>query len=154
MDSPIGSTTVGGQEPDAVRPQYDFFVSYTQVDEPFATWIVHWLELARYHVIYQKRDFRPGDNFVLRMHDATRAARKTIMVLSKSYLDASFPKSEWASVFAQDPVGTQRRLIPVRVEHCTPDGLLKPLIYIDLVNLSDELARVTIVCSCALSRFP
>jgi hypothetical protein len=131
-----------GKEPDPIHAQYDFFISYNQHDEPHAEWIRHWLEVARYRVIYQKRDFRPGENFVLKMHEASIAARKTIMVLSKDYIDASFPQSEWAAAFAKDPKGTQRKLIPIRVKDCTLDGLLKSLIYIDLVNTSNEIEAV------------
>lgn len=126
-------------EPEPVRPKHDFFVSYTSVDQAYAMWITHWLELAQYRVIYQKRDFRPGENFVLRMDDALKTARKIIMVLTDDYVDAPFPQSEWASMFAQDPQGMQRKLIPVRVKRCALKGLLKPLIYIDLADLSDEL---------------
>lgn len=142
MSTSPGRPRAGKMEPDAVRAQYDFFISYNKTDEPHAEWIAHWLEIAGYEVIYQKRDFRPGENFVLKMHDASIAASRTIMVLSKSYLDASFPQSEWAAAFAQDPKGMQRKLIPVRVKVCKPDGLLRDLIYIDLADEPDEISAV------------
>jgi hypothetical protein len=80
MSNGAGVPSVTVPPAEAQRPQFDFFISYTQADEDFAIWIADWLELARYQVTYQKGEFRPGENFVLRMQDATRAAKKTILV--------------------------------------------------------------------------
>ena len=41
----------------------------------------------------------------------------------------------------QDPTGTKRLLIPIRIEDVQPDGLLAPLIYIDLVGLLETVAK-------------
>jgi TIR domain-containing protein len=129
------------------RPKDDFFVTYTEEDEGWATWISWWLERVQYRVIYAKWDFRPGENFVLRMNDAARNARKTIMVLSEKYLEAHFIQPEWASRFASDPTGMGKELIPIRVKPCTPTGLLKPLIFIDLVGVESELEAVITLLS-------
>jgi hypothetical protein len=142
MSTLPGSTPAGGTVPAVVRPQIDFFISYNHHDEEYAEWIGHWLEVARYEVRYQKRDSRPGENFILKMNDASKAARKTIMVLSAHFIDADFPQSEWAAALAQDPKGTQRKLIPVRVKDCKLEGLLKPLIYVDLLDIPSELDAV------------
>jgi TIR domain len=120
----------------------DFFVTYTKVDEEWASWISWWLERVQYKVIFDQWDFRPGHNFVLKMHDAARSARKTIMVLSNAYLEAQYTQPEWAARFASDPTGMQRNLIPVRVGHCEPTGLLKGLVYVDLVGIESELEAV------------
>ncbi len=48
----------------------DFFISYTGVDEKAAVWIAWQLEANGYTVLIQKWDFRPGHNFILRMHEA------------------------------------------------------------------------------------
>src|SRR5947207_2431701 len=96
-----------------VRAPDDFFITYTAVDESWAEWIAWWLESAGYQVVFQKWDFRPGQNFVLKMQEAAQTAKRTIMVLSDSYLEAQFTQPEWAARFAQDPTGVGRLLIPV-----------------------------------------
>src|SRR5687767_276546 len=113
----------------------DFFISYTAVDEKWAVWIAWWLELAGYRVLIQAWDFRPGDNFVLRMHHAARVANRTIIVLTPAFLEALFTQPEWAAAFSLDPTGSARKLVPVRVEACRPDGLLQQLVYLDLVGI-------------------
>jgi hypothetical protein len=118
----------------------DVFVSYNKNDQRWAEWIAWLLEEEGYRVVIQAWDFRPGGNFVLAMHEATRA-RHTVAVLSPSYLAAEYTHPEWAAAFAADPRGIERKLIPMRVGRCRPDGLLGPIIYVDLVDLGEEEAR-------------
>ena len=123
----------------------DFFVSYTSADKTWAEWIAWQLEGAGYSVVIQAWDFRPGENFVVEMQTAAAEAERTLLVLSDDYLKSSFGRSEWAAAFAQDPTGAARRVVPVRVKPCEPDGLLRAIIFVDLVGLSDEDARTRLL---------
>lgn len=123
----------------------NFFISYNKADKNWAEWIAWTLEEQGYSVVIQAWDFRPGENFVLKMEAATTDTQKTIAVLSDNYLKAEFTQPEWAAAFAQDPQGEKRILIPIRVAECTPPKLQKPIIYIDLVGLSEEAAREAII---------
>lgn len=116
----------------------DFFVSYTAVDEERATWIADVLRGAGYSVLIQTQDFPPGSNFVLGMQQALQSSDRLIAVLSSDYLRARFTRAEWASVFAVDPEGIGRKLIPVMVQQCEPDGLLGQLVQIRIHDF-DEL---------------
>jgi hypothetical protein len=124
-----------------------FFVSYNGRDKQWAEWIAWILEEAGYSVIIQAWDFRPGSNFVLEMQNATVQAEKTIAVLSSNYLNAAYTHPEWAAAFAQDPKGEKRTLIPIRVAECEIKGLLRPIIYTDLVNLSEAEARDAVLAA-------
>ncbi len=127
---------------DAAR---DFFISYAHADQGWAEWIAWQLEEAGYATILQAWDFHSGGDFVLDMDRATKQARRTIAVLSPDYLDSRFTPSEWATAFRRDPKGEQGLLVPVRVRPCTVEGLLGPIVYIDLVNLDEQAARVTLL---------
>ncbi len=118
----------------------DFFISYNKADKAWAEWIAWTLEEARYSVVIQAWDFRPGGNFVLKMQEAAAETLRTIAVLSEDYLSAEYTYPEWAAAFARDPKGEQRVLIPIRVKKCKPEGLLASIIYIDLVGHSEEEA--------------
>jgi hypothetical protein len=115
----------------------DFFVSYNKADKAWAEGLANWLDQAMFTTILQEQDFVAGSNFVAEMHHALKSAKRLIMVLSPDYLTAKFPEAEWTAAFASDPT----MLIPVRVRECQPDGLLKPIVYIDLINLPVERAR-------------
>lgn len=124
-----------------LTPMKDFFISYNKADRTWAEWIAWTLEEAGYSVVIQAWDFRPGENFPVRMQEAAKDTRHTIAVLSEDYLAALFTQAEWAAAFARDPKGEQRTLIPVRVNECEPEGILGLTIYIDLVGRSEEDAR-------------
>lgn len=119
----------------------NFFISFNKADRDWAEWIAWTLEDANYSVVVQTWDFRPGNNFILKMQEAAAETEKTIAVLSEEYLKAEYTQPEWSAALVRDPQGKARRLIPIRVRECKPSGLLKSIIYLDLVNLSESEAR-------------
>lgn len=119
----------------------DFFMSYTGKDSLWAQWIAMQLEKAGYHTIIQAWDFRPGSNFVAEMDEAARRAERILPVLSAAYLASDYAFAEWATAFRRDPKGKQGRILPVRIERCEVEGLLAPIVYIDLVDLDEPPAR-------------
>lgn len=120
----------------------DFFISYTAADVRWAEWIAWVLEeKQKYTTTLQAWDFAPGSNFVLEMQKATASTSRTIAVLSPDYLRSTYAKPEWAAAFAQDPEGMKRKLVPVMVKDCTLDGLLKTIVHINLVSLTEEEAE-------------
>lgn len=118
-----------------------FFVSYNKADRDWAVWIAFELEQAGYSTSVQGLDFKPGSNFVLDMQKAASECERTIAVLSPDYLESEFTQPEWAAAFAVDPTGKSRKLVPVRVRPCELNGLLKTIVYIDLVGMEEAAAR-------------
>jgi hypothetical protein len=116
----------------------DFFISYNNADKDWAEWIAWILERAGFSVIFQLWDFEPGQNFILKMHEAITTTRKTIAVLSENYLNAEFTHSEWAAAFQRDPKSEKGVLVPIRVKECKPEGLLASIIYVDIVGFSEK----------------
>ena len=122
-------------------PTKDFFISYSNIDENWAVWIAWQLEEAGYTTDIQAWDFGAGSDFVEKMHDATINAERTIAVLSNDYLKSAFAQAEWRVAFSRDPRGEKGMLVPVRVGECSPEGLLRSRVYIDLVGLTPALAK-------------
>src|SRR4051794_21978246 len=60
--------------------QKDFFISYNHADLDWGDWIAKQLEEAGYTTIIQAWDFRPGENFILNMQEATSKSKQTIAV--------------------------------------------------------------------------
>lgn len=75
------------------------------------------------------------------MHDGLRGAKRMIGVLSPNYLASRFCSSEWAAKFAEDPSGSERLLVFVKVWDCRLDGLLSQIVHIDLTSLSVQAAE-------------
>ncbi|TCJ40503.1 TIR domain-containing protein, partial [Parafrankia sp. BMG5.11] len=120
---------------------WDFFVSYTQTDRPWAEWIAWTLEEANYQVLIQAWDLVPGSNWVTGMDEgATRAAR-TIAVLSHAYTRSVYGAAEWRAAWASDPTGATRKLLVTRVEDCPRPGLLGQVVSLDLFGIPHDQAR-------------
>src|SRR5260370_17357846 len=118
-----------------------FFISYTSADRPWAEWIAWQLEQEGYTTLIQAWDFAPGSNFVLEMDTAASTAERTIAVLSPEYVQSGFTPSEWAAAFRHDPKGEQHLLVPVRIRPFDVEGLLRQVVYIDLVGRDEQEAR-------------
>ena len=67
------------------------------------------------------------------MDEALQTAEMVVVVLSQAYLESYYCKAELSAAFA----GTDKRLIPVRVDDFKVRGLWAPINYIDLVGTSD-----------------
>ncbi|MGA0198650.1 MAG: TIR domain-containing protein [Prochlorotrichaceae cyanobacterium] len=119
----------------------DFFISYNRFDQQWAEWVAWVLEEAGYSVVIQSWDFRPGGNFVLDMQRAAADSNKTIAILSETYLNSAYTQPEWAAAFADDPSAIERKLLPIRVKPCNPTGMLKPIVYVDLVDVPQAEAK-------------
>jgi hypothetical protein len=119
----------------------NFFISYANADRTWAEWIAWQLENAGYTTIIQAWDIRPGANFVAEMDEAAKQAERTIPVLSCAYLGSDYAFAEWSAAFRHDPTGKLRKVLPVRIEHCVVEGLLGPIVYIDLVDRLDDEPR-------------
>src|SRR4051812_25618390 len=117
----------------------DFFISCNKADRTWATWIAWVLEDAGHSVLFQDWDFK--GNFVLEMDRAHKETRRTIAILSPDYVASKFTAPEWAARFAQDATSEHDLLIPVRVRAFDPQGLLAQIVYIDLVDTTQEQAR-------------
>jgi hypothetical protein len=115
----------------------DFFISRAGADASFAEEIGHTLENDGHRVVLQQWDFA-NRNFMERMHEALSSGARVIALLSNEYLASKHCEAEWLNAIANDPLNTNARLILLRVNECTPRGLLTALAYWDLVSIRDH----------------
>ncbi|MBL4826186.1 MAG: tetratricopeptide repeat protein [Spongiibacteraceae bacterium] len=117
----------------------ELFISYTAADVKWAKWVEFHLSKKGYQTTMQLYDFPVGSNFILEMHEATDNAR-TIALLSTDYLASAFCQLEWAAALREDPTGTSRKLIPLRVCDCHVAGILGSVVYADLFGENENAA--------------
>lgn len=125
---------------DPGETRWDFFVSYQQEDRQWAEWIAWKLEEAGHSVLIQAWDFVPGTNWVKRMQEGVSDSKRVIVVLSPAYIGSVFGAAEWLTIWAHDPDGAKRRVIPVRVVECERPGLLAGIVGIDLFGVPEPKA--------------
>ena len=119
-----------------------FFISYNQRDDEWARWVDRVLREMGHDTVAMFADMRPGTNFVIKMHDALKAGHTLILLLSEDSLASDGVAAEWSSVLGSDLVQRKRRLLPIKVRPCNPDGLLQPLVYADFTAITDEAIAV------------
>jgi hypothetical protein len=122
----------------------NFFVSYANEDRRWAEWIAWELEAANYTTIIQAWDFRPGENFIIRMEEALEQADRIIAIVSPAYLRSTYGRDERAAALLHSGDYGQK-LVPIQVERCNPPTLLATHIYIDLIDLDLETARSRLI---------
>ncbi|CAO5258613.1 hypothetical protein FAGKG844_80083 [Frankia sp. AgKG'84/4] len=142
-----GGSTAGA----GVDGGWDFFVSYTAVDQGWAQWIAWALEEAKYQVLLQAWDFVPGSNWVGGMHDGVQRAARTIAVLSDDYARSVYGAAEWQAAWGADPTGAEHRLLVVRIADCDRPGLLASVVSTDLFGLPADQARAELLRAAALA---
>ncbi|ONH35513.1 hypothetical protein BL254_11240 [Protofrankia sp. BMG5.30] len=111
------------------------------MDTQWAEWIAWTLEEAGHDVLIQAWDFAPGSHFVAEMQQALDGSRRTIVVLSRSYLTSVFATEEWQAVWASNPAGSTKLLMVMRVADCDRPGLLRQIVSVDLFGVTREVAR-------------
>jgi TIR domain len=126
----------------------NFFISYTRADMAWAEWIAVTLENAGYTTFLQAWDFRPGENYIVRMRDTLETADRILAVLSPAYLGSAYARDEWTAALITDKSG-RHRLLPVRVALTELPPLLANRVYIDLVGLDEQAAREAILAGVA-----
>ncbi|MCX6842180.1 MAG: FxSxx-COOH system tetratricopeptide repeat protein [candidate division WOR-3 bacterium] len=119
------------------RKERDFFISYNHNDRDWAEWIAWQLDNAKYAVILQAWDFRPGTDFVAAMDESARLCKRTIAVISPDYPASVYTRREWAAAMSSAP----GKLLPVVVRNCQLVGRLTSTIHVDLTGLGEVAAR-------------
>ncbi len=125
-----------GQFGASVR-EFDFFISYSPADEPWAAWIAWTLEEAGYRTVVQAWDFVPGTNFIDFMDRGVSESVAVIAVLSRHYERSTYGRMEWQAALRASPESPERRLLTVRVDEMPIEGLLATITYVDLVGVAD-----------------
>lgn len=123
----------------------DFFISYTSADSKAATWVAETLEKSGHSVVIQAWDFRPGDNLVANINNALSECQKLIVILSENYLKSGWCEAEWTTKFAEQVKLKECRIIPIKVSPVNLTGLLSSLIYIDIVDKSEDESKSLIL---------
>lgn len=125
--------------------KWDFLVAYADADQSWAEWVSHTLHTAGYTVHVQAWELVAGKERINVLEDGIRQSTRTIVLLSKNFLNAPKVQAQWHAAWDSDPQGVKRTLLPVRLENVALDGLLRGIVHIDLVGLDGARAEETLL---------
>jgi serine/threonine protein kinase len=137
---------------DAVLSQVelkDFFIIYTRADRAWAKWIAWELENAGYSAVLPAWSFQPDSDIDMEMQKAVAKAQRTIVILSPDYLNALGDQPASISLFRNEVINRQNRLLPLCVRECGHEfsGLLESINFIDLAGEDESTARIILLAS-------
>jgi hypothetical protein len=126
--------------------RYDVFISYSPQD---AEWVLDWLlprlKEAGLVVAIDEESIRAGVPVLVEVERLVSESRKTLAILSKTYVAESAADFEGLLVQSSDPGARLRRLIPVRLEECEAPGRIALLGAVDMTDPArreEQLGRV------------
>ncbi|HSF29899.1 MAG TPA: TIR domain-containing protein [Candidatus Tectomicrobia bacterium] len=129
--------------PPADHFAYDVFISYRQ-QEPDRSWVRKTLqprlEAQGLRACIDYRDFRLGAPLVLEMARAVEQSRYTLAVLSPAYLTSNFTELENVLAEHLGLETSQRRLLAIMREPCTPRLGMRARLWLDMTD-DGELER-------------
>jgi tetratricopeptide (TPR) repeat protein len=96
-------------------PPGDIYLSHVPQDRMWADWIEALLTQRGIRVLRPPSATTAGGSTREGVRRGATTTGRTIAVLSAAYLDSPDAEGVWEAIVAADPVGTSRRLIPVRV---------------------------------------
>lgn len=98
---------------------YDAFISYSHLDEDFITdELIPKLENdpMNFKTCWHVRDFMPGEMIMSQIIKSIEASRRTVIVLSKNFLESSWAKEEFRQAHVQSMEDNRVRVIVVIYE--------------------------------------
>lgn len=85
----------------------------------------------------QAWDFVPGTNFIDFMDRGVSEADLVVAVLTRNYLGSRYGRLEWQAALRADPDNPSNKLVTVRLEDVSLDGLLSTITWVDLLGVTD-----------------
>ena len=126
-------------------PTWDFFISYSTLDEADAREVAAVLEQAGHSTFAQFKDIAPGNNFVREMQSGLDDSGRMIALYSPEYENSDHCQAEWSTAYNSDPSGRKRKLIPFLLRPTALNSLARQVAYKSLVGLSKEARKTAIL---------
>jgi tetratricopeptide (TPR) repeat protein len=137
MVDPAAAVTAGA----GADGQIDFFISRRGAHAATAREVAEVLAEDGYTSFTQDIDIGYGDDFLAKMDHALQRCRHFVVLLTSDYQTSKYTMMELTSFMAATDSDPSRRLMVLRIEDCTPKGILAARNYIDLVGVNDPEER-------------
>ncbi len=125
---------------------FDVFISYSHLDTPWVRdWLLPRLEQAGLRVCIDFRDFSIGKSSLVNMENAVEQSRKTLLIMTPSWIQSEWTNFESLLIQTEDPSGVRQRTLPLLLEKCQLPrrlGILTHADFTDKANWNDQLKRV------------
>ncbi len=108
------------------------FISYARSDSLTAEWLDDLLEQRGFEAHFD-RELTAGESWAETLSEAIRSARVMVLLLSPDFFRSTWCQAELSEAFKWD-----KRILPVMVDRCMPDGPLQHIQWLDLTGAVEE----------------
>jgi len=95
------------------------------------------LEREGLHLCIDYRDFDIGVPSLINMENAIKRSRKTLLILTPSWVTSEWTAFESLLIQVQDPINLQQRILPILVQPSELPSRLQIFTNLDLTTSSD-----------------
>jgi len=124
------------------------FISHSHKDKEFVTPLRYSLNQLGIETWVDDFNLQSGDNIIAKIEKGLSEATHLIVVLSSSYVESKWTRTELNSFLSDKGFRLERRIIPILIEQCEIPILLSDIMYYDFTKDRDytrlikELQRV------------
>jgi small GTP-binding protein len=118
--------------------QYDVFISHSSKDKPTVRELAERLRKDGIRVWFDEWVIKPGDSIPSKIKQGLEGSRVLILVMSANAFGADWVTLERHTFLFRDPINTQRRFLPLRLDDAPIKDMLKQFSYIDWRKKSKE----------------
>lgn len=134
--APSSSSSQPSQSEDTFL--YDAFISYSSKDKEWVRNILlPRLEQERLRICIDYRNFEIGVTILENIENAVKQSRRTLLVMTPNWVESEWGRFEQFLLQTQDPANTQRRILPLMVQHCEVPERLQMFMYLDLTDTGE-----------------
>jgi tetratricopeptide (TPR) repeat protein len=116
--------------------EYHVFISYRSTDRNWADQLVTRLEGVGFKVFIDHRELVAGDQLANRLQAALDRSRSAVVLMSKGWLESKWCQEEANALLHSAVEHSSFRVVPVRIDDCTPPALWNSRIWLDFSRAS------------------
>ncbi len=119
------------------------FISYSHKDKKIVQdWLIPVLENQCLNTYVDFKDFEIGIPSLLNMERGIEKCEKTILILTKNWLESEFTQFEALLLQAENPLNLNKRILPLLFEKCDLPKRLKMYTYADFTDESQREIQI------------
>ena len=110
---------------------YDVFVSHSAKDKPTVRELANRLKADGLSVWFDEWELKPGDSIPARIEEGLEFSRVLVLCMSANAFGSDWAKLEAGTFRFRDPLNTDRRFIPLRLDDAPIKGSLAQFLHIN-----------------------
>jgi hypothetical protein len=110
--------------------KYDVFLSHSSKDKEVVRDVAERLKAGGLRVWFDEWEIKPGDSIPAKIEDGLETSRVLVLCMSANAFGSDWAKLESYTFRFRDPLNTERRFVPVRLDDAPIKGSLSQFRYV------------------------